>query len=85
MFNCSQRDNQRAALRFEGTFNKLHSVSNSVAHEGLGWGLGVFSSANVNIINSSFINFKQVAVKVEASSSVNFNGIFAGDVMRRDF
>ena len=56
-----------------------------MAHEGLGWGLGVFSSANVNVINSSFISFKQVGVKVEASSNVNFNGIFAGDVTRRIF
>jgi len=44
-------------LRFEGTFTKQHTVTNSVAHEGLGWGLGISGSLNIKIEKTAFVSF----------------------------
>ena len=38
MFNCSQIDTTKAAIRFENALNLPSSVSNSSFHNGLSWG-----------------------------------------------
>jgi len=44
MYNCSQIDSFDAALRFEETGTKPSSVTNSVFHNGFGWGLNILNS-----------------------------------------
>lgn len=39
IFNCSQRDTYKAALRFEGALVQGSTVTNSVIRHGLGRGL----------------------------------------------
>ena len=49
IFNCSQIDTFKAALRFEGASQKWSSITNSAIHNGYGWGLRVKSSSNILI------------------------------------
>jgi len=37
LYNCSQRNTLKAAIRFEGSNTKEQLISNTVVHEG--WGL----------------------------------------------
>jgi len=47
LYNCSQRNTQKAAIRFELTSTKWHSVTNTVIWGGDAWGISVVDSANV--------------------------------------
>lgn len=44
IYNCSQADNNKAAVRFEGASNGWSSVTNTSIHAGLGWGVFVKAS-----------------------------------------
>jgi len=49
IFNCSQIDTFKSALRFEAASKRWSSVTNSAIHNGYAWGLMVKSSQNVLI------------------------------------
>jgi len=60
VYNCSQYDTYKSALRFEGTYYRPSRVTYSAIHHGLGWGLHITGSENVvfdhNVI-FDFVNF----------------------------
>jgi hypothetical protein len=47
VYNCSQIDTERAAIRFEQALSLHQRVTNSSFHDGLGWGGRVIDSKNV--------------------------------------
>jgi len=49
IFNCSQIDTFKAALRFQGASQMWSSITNSAIHNGYAWGLNVKSSSNILI------------------------------------
>ena len=57
MYNCSQFDNGKAALRFIGGAEGSSSVTNSAIHHGLGWGCNVDLAANVYLKGNVFFDF----------------------------
>lgn len=67
LYNVSQRDTYKAAIRFEGALTMKHKLDNVVAHKGLGWGLSIKSSANVEITKSSFVGFYMIGMSINAS------------------
>jgi hypothetical protein len=44
VFNCSQIDTEKAALRWENNVMGHSSVTNSVIHHGLSWGVNIKNS-----------------------------------------
>lgn len=70
VYNCSQRDTFKAAIRFEGSQNKWSSVTNSAFHHGLGKGLQVAYSKNLYLSNNIFFDFIQMGGNVETSSNI---------------
>jgi len=67
IYNCSQWDTYKSALRFEGASTKHSLISNSSVHNGLGWGLNIKTSANIVIKNTFFYDFKPVGIAVDYS------------------
>jgi hypothetical protein len=83
--NCSQRDSERAAVRFEGATTGPSEINNSVVHGGLAWLLLISSSKNIDVNNSSFIGARAVGVNLKSITNVHLDGVFVGDVQRRDY
>jgi hypothetical protein len=57
IFNCSQYDTQKAAVRFDGASGSYSQISNSTIHHGLGWGVNIESSANIKISKTAIFSF----------------------------
>lgn len=80
LYNVSQRDTYKAAIRFEGALINKHKLHNVVAHKGLGWGLSIKSSANVTITKSSFVGFYMIGMSINSSQDINIDGLNVMDV-----
>ena len=59
VYNCSQYDTFRAALRFDGAKTKKSEVTNSAFHHGLGKGFQIYNSKNIKLKNNVFYDFIQ--------------------------
>lgn len=57
IYNCSQYDTYKAALRFEGAHANFSHVSNSAIHHGLGWGFHINTASNITFENNVFFGF----------------------------
>jgi hypothetical protein len=62
--NCSQIDTLKAALRFESAATRYSEVTNCSVHNGYSWALNAMGSANINITNNVFFNFRPIGVAV---------------------
>jgi hypothetical protein len=83
IFNCSQIDTFKAALRFESASTLHSSVTNSAIHNGYAWGLYVKGSANIHLSDNIFFNFRPVGVGVLSSKNITFDhNVVAGIVQR---
>jgi cell migration-inducing and hyaluronan-binding protein len=83
--NCSQKDTLHSAVRFEGVTTGTSEINNSSVHGGLAWLLYITSSKNINVKNTSFIGARAVGVNLHSITNVHLNGVFVGDVQRRDY
>lgn len=64
IFNCSQIDTLKAALRFESAATHYSEVSNCSFHNGYAWGFRAVGSANINITGNIFHNFRPIGLGV---------------------
>lgn len=83
IYNCSQRNTFKAAVRFENVISMPQLITNSVVHGGLGWGLHVKASSNVEITNSAFIGALAIGVNIEAVSGFKMYDCVVADVNSR--
>jgi hypothetical protein len=83
VYNCSQADSMKAAVRFEGASGSWSVVSNSAIHNGFGWGLGVYKSSNVLIKNNIIWGFRAVGVGALTVRNFTFDGNFVGHIYER--
>lgn len=58
VYNCSQVDTERGAIRFENALTMGHRVTRSAIHNGLGWGLAAKRSRTLDISGNVFFNFR---------------------------
>ena len=56
--NCSQRDTDRAAVRFDGSGGRTSRVKDTAIHGGLGWGFNIYNSRNIEVEDVAVIGFK---------------------------
>ena len=83
LYNCSQRDTQKAAIRFEGSLTKHQNISNSVVHEGHGQMLFISSSRFVTVTNTTFVGGLKFGVNILTSTDITLDSNFVGDVLER--
>ncbi len=83
LYNCSQRNTQKAAIRFEGSITKQQYVRDCVIHEGHGWSMFISSSRNINVINSSFIGGLVFGINMLATQDSVLDNNLVADVRRR--
>lgn len=83
IFNCSQIDTFKAALRFESASSLWSSVTNSAIHNGYAWGLMVKASANIHIEDNVFFRFRPIGVGVMTSKNVTIDGNVVANVVDR--
>jgi hypothetical protein len=83
IFNCSQIDTLKAALRFESAATLYSSVTNSAIHNGYSWGLYVKSSANVHIEGNNFFKFRPIGLAVLSSRNVTIESNVVADIVER--
>ena len=74
VYNCSQYDTFKAALRFESSGTLSSSVTNSVFRNGLGKGLQILNAKNVFLKDNIFFDFIQWGGNVQSSSDITLDG-----------
>jgi parallel beta-helix repeat protein len=73
VYNSSQIDTLKAAIRFESAATLHSSVTNCTLHNGLGWGMYMKSSKNIQVSDNIFYNFRPIGVAMQAATNVTFN------------
>jgi hypothetical protein len=84
VYNCSQRNTDHAAIRFEGAITGPSEIRNIAVHGSMAWPFYVYSSNNINVKDSSFIGGRQVGANLRSISNVHLQGVFVADIRRRD-
>lgn len=83
VYNCSQIDTERAAIRFEQALTLHQRVTNSSFHDGLGWGGRVIDSKNIQMDDNIFFSFRPVGVGIDSTQNMTFNNNFVGGTVER--
>lgn len=83
VYNCSQANTYKSAIRFEAAITMPQSITNSVIWGGLGWLFSAQYSAHINVDSSSFISGFQVGIAVISSHNVTLNNLVVADTRTR--
>lgn len=83
VYNCSQKDAYHSSIRFEGAMGGYSRISNSTVHNGLDWGLIIWDSNNVEIVDSVVVGFRAVGMNLDLFRNCTLTGNFIGDVVGR--
>jgi hypothetical protein len=84
IYNCSQYDTWKAALRFQGTKFGYSRVSNSSIYSGLGIGLEVMYAENIEIVNNNFWEFLKYGINIVTSNNITIDGNWVMGVQWRE-
>jgi len=76
VYNCSQFENEYAAVRFEDVAgnNKESVLTNSAIHNGIGWGLRVRRSHNVKVENNAIFRMWNMGIILDSVKTVTVKG-----------
>jgi len=87
VYNCSQMDTAKAALRFEWNLAHTHVsiVKNSAFHHGNGWGLNMKRANNVEFYNNLFYSFSTIGSSFDIIQNVVLDGNTVSSIFERDF
>jgi hypothetical protein len=86
IFNCSQIDTLKSAIRFESAATLHSEISNCSVHNGYSWAVNIMGSANVYMNNNVFFNFRPIGVGVMKSRNITFdNNVVANIIDRTTF
>ena len=83
IYNCSQMDSFKAALRFESAVQNHSSITNCAIHNGLSWGIYVKGSKNVYMKDNVIFGFRPIGVGIDVSHNVTFDNNVVGKVEHR--
>ena len=83
VYNMSQMDTFKAAIRWENNVQGHSSVTNCAIHNGYSWALHVKTSQNVHIKDNVMWNFRPVGVGVQTSNNITIDGNVLGKVVGR--
>lgn len=83
IFNCSQIDTFKAAIRFESAATNYSSITNSAIHNGYAWGMNIKASANIHVANNTFFQFRPIGFGVTSSRNITIDGNIVAGVVDR--
>lgn len=83
IFNCSQIDTEKSAIRFESAASNFSSITNSALHNGYAWGINVAMSANVVIDNNVVFQFRPLGIATQNSKNVTIDNNVVGGIVER--
>lgn len=83
LFNCSQRNTFKAALRFEGANANQQIVRHSSIHGSLAWPFHAQSSSNVLLESTTLIGGRQEGIVVLESQNLVLNDLVVSDIRNR--
>lgn len=83
VYNCSQIDTYKAAIRFENAVALHSEVTNSTFHNGLSWGATIKGSANIVLRDNLWFNFRPVGIGIDFCQNVTFDNNVVGHVVER--
>lgn len=83
VFNCSQIDTFKAAVRFESAATLASSLTNSAIHNGYAWGLHITGSSNINVTNNVFFNFRPIGLGVQKSRNITIDDNVVSGIIER--
>jgi hypothetical protein len=87
VYNCSQVDTEKAAIRFE--LNTLHTkqsyIKSSAFHHGNGWALGIYDSYNIELYDNVFFSFSTIGAKLKNAKHIYAEGNVMAGIWERDF
>lgn len=84
IYNCSQRNTFKSAIRFEMVNTKTQVVRNTVVHGSRAWPLSAFYSSNILVEGSAFIGGRAIGIGVIGSGNVTIDNSIIADVERRE-
>jgi len=84
VYNCSQVNTLKAAIRFEGAAGAYSHVSNCSFHNGLGWGVNILNSANVRFEGNTVFSFKPIGVGVMTARNITIHNNIVSYIYERD-
>ena len=84
IFNCSQIDTEKAALRFESATELYSSVTNTAIHNGEGYGVSLKLSKNIFFKNNIVFKFRQFGFIMRESKNVTIDDNIVGAIGTRD-
>ena len=84
VFNCSQANTQKAAIRFDGASSSKSSITNSSIHNGHGWGVSILNSANVVLHNNLIFNFKPFGIYTQTVQNITIDSNVIAYIKERD-
>jgi len=83
IYNCSQYDTYKAAVRFEGAEGAWNSITNSALHHGLGIGLDIQVSSNVVFANNDIFDFVRFGINIMTSNNITIDNNWVHGIFSR--
>jgi Periplasmic copper-binding protein (NosD) len=83
IYNCSQRETQKAALRFHSSKLGCSRISNCSIYQGLSRGVEIVQSANIEILTNNIWEFWKFGITVGSSNNVTLVGNWIGAIKYR--
>jgi parallel beta-helix repeat protein len=80
VYNCSQIDTQKAAIRFEAATAKYSEVTNCTFHNGYGWGVYIKASKNILFRDNIVFNFRPVGIHISGTKNVTVDHNVIGQI-----
>ena len=77
LYNASQADTEKAAIRFEGNTGLHSEITNCAIHNGWAWGLNIDKSANILFKGNTLFRMKPFSVVVQTSRNITIDGNIA--------
>ena len=65
IYNCSQIDTEKAAIRFEAAMKQSSRIQGCSLHNGYGWGIKATASANLQFRDNVLFNFRPFGVVLD--------------------
>jgi len=83
IYNCSQINTLKAALRFEGTSGSWSHIKGVSLHNGHSWGFNAISSAHLKIEKTIVFSFKPIGLSLLTVMNVTLDNNFVAHIYER--
>ena len=64
IYNCSQWDTEKAAIRFQTAIQGNHFIKHSSIHNGLGIGMKIMDSNNIEFTHNTMFSFRPFGILI---------------------